>query len=65
MSKLDWGGVLMDAISLTTTINTLASIIADSVDDEDDIALLAAIFTQLGDTLATILAYRVIGDESK
>ena len=65
MSKLDWGGVLRDAISLTTTINTLASIIADSVDDEDDIALLAAIFTQLGDTLATILAYRVIGDESK
>jgi len=55
----------MDAISLTTTINTLASVIADSVDDEDDIALLATIFTQLGDTLATILAYRDINDEQK
>lgn len=47
----------MDGLALTTGINTLAVMIANCLTDEET-ALAAAVFTQLGDTLTTILAQR-------
>ena len=47
-----------DPLALTTAVNTLAVSIAGQLND-DDLALLAAVLVQLGDTLATIAAQRV------
>lgn len=44
-----------DPLALTTTVNSLAVAIAAQLTD-DQLGLLAAIFTQLGDTLGTIAA---------
>lgn len=44
----------MDGLALTTGINTLAVMIANCLTPEET-ALAAAVFTQLGDTLTTIL----------
>ena len=49
----------MNALELTTAINTLA-VSAAKQWDTDELALIAAILTQLGDTLATIAALRVV-----
>lgn len=46
-----------DPLTLTTAINTLAVSIAAQV-SEKELGMLAAIFTQLGDTLGTIAAQR-------
>ncbi len=46
-----------DPLALTTAVNTLAVSIADGLNDED-LALVAAILIQLGDTLETIAAQR-------
>lgn len=46
-----------DTLALTTAVNTLAVSIADGLNDED-LALVAAILIQLGDTLETIAAQR-------
>ena len=46
-----------DPLALTTAVNTLAVSIAARLDD-GDLALAAAILTQLGDTLATIAVQR-------
>ena len=46
-----------DPLTLTTAINTLAVALAGNLDD-DDLALAAAVLTQLGDTLATIAVQR-------
>lgn len=46
-----------DPLALTTTVNSLAVAIAAQLTD-DQLGLLAAIFTQLGDTLGTIAAQR-------
>ena len=48
-----------DPLALTTAINTLAVAIAKNLKDED-LELTAAVFTQLGDTLATIAIQRGI-----
>jgi hypothetical protein len=48
-----------DPLALTTTVNTLAVAIADGMDD-DSLAFAAAVLTQLGDTLATIAAQRLL-----
>ena len=42
---------------LPATVGVLASTIADGLND-NEVALLAALFTQLGDSLALILALR-------
>lgn len=46
-----------DPLALTTAVNTLAVSIAARLDN-GDLALAAAILTQLGDTLATIAVQR-------
>jgi hypothetical protein len=48
---------LCDPLALTTAVNTLAVAIAGQLEDEE-LDLLAAILTQLGDTLATVAAQR-------
>lgn len=55
------GGMAMncscDPLAFTTAVNTLAAAISAQLND-DDLALAAAVLTQLGDTLATIAAQR-------
>ena len=46
-----------DPLTLTTAVNTLAVSIAAQV-NEKELGMLAAIFTELGDTLETIAAQR-------
>lgn len=46
-----------DPLALTTSVNTLAAAIASELNDED-LGLVGAILTQLGDTLETIAAQR-------
>lgn len=46
----------MNPLQITTFINSIANYIAIQIDDDDELALVAAAFTQLGDTLNTILA---------
>lgn len=46
-----------DPLVLTTGVNTLAVAIAQQLDD-DALDLAAAVFAQLGDTLATIAVQR-------
>lgn len=53
----------MTPFQLTNFINTTANFIACNVDD-DKLNLLSAIFTQLGDTLATISAQHSICNKS-
>ena len=49
----------MTPFQLTTFINSIANFIACDLDDSE-LILLSAVFTQLGDTLATISAQRNI-----
>ena len=49
----------MDPLALTTGINTLAVAVACRLGDEE-LGLLALVLTQLGDTLGTIAAQRVL-----
>ena len=49
----------MNAFQLTNFINSTANLIACNATD-DDLNLLAVIFTQLGDTLTTIAVQRNI-----
>ena len=46
-----------DPLALTTAVNTLEVAVASRLNDED-LDLVAAVFVQLGDTLATIAAQR-------
>ena len=50
---------LVDPLELTTLVNTLSVAIAREMND-DDLALVAALLTQVGDTLATIAVHRQI-----
>ena len=52
----------MDSLELTSAITALANAIACSLSTEE-IALVASIFVQLSDTLATIGAYRSLCPE--
>lgn len=47
----------MSSCELVTLISTLSCLIADNSTD-DELSILSAVFTQLGDSLATILACR-------
>lgn len=47
----------MQSLTVPTTISALATAIAENLSD-DDLALAAAILTQLGDTLTTIAVLR-------
>lgn len=46
-----------DPLAFTTAVNTLAAAIAARLSDSE-LALAAVVFTQLGDTLATIAVHR-------
>lgn len=50
--------VIMDECELITLVSAIACAISKSCSDDDELALLAAIFSQLGDTLATIITKR-------
>ena len=52
----------MNACELTVAISVLASSIAGELSD-DELSLVAAIVTQLGDTMQTILAQRDFCDK--
>ena len=53
----------LDYLAYTTAVNTVAVAIADGLTD-DELALYAAVFTQIGDTLATIAVLRVADNAS-
>lgn len=59
-------GTDVNACELTASITALANTIANQFDD-DRLSLLGAVFTQLGDTLATIAAQRALcgGSENR
>ena len=50
----------MDSCSFPIAVTALAEAIAAGTPDDDVLNLLSAALTQLGDTLATILAVRVV-----
>lgn len=50
----------MNSCQLTVIVSTLAIAIADSIPNNDDLELLAASITQLGDTLSTISTQRAL-----
>ncbi|MBN7772796.1 DUF6774 domain-containing protein [Clostridium aminobutyricum] len=55
----------MNYCELTAAISSLAIVIAKNIPDDDELDLLAATLTQLGDTLATIAAHRSLCESSK
>ena len=54
----------MSALELTTAVTALANAIATGL-SSGELALVASIFVQLGDTLATIGAVRGLSEESE
>ena len=53
----------MNSCELVTLVSFLSCLISNSYEDEE-LAVLAAVFTQLGDSLATILANKNLLDKS-
>lgn len=51
-------GDIMGTNELTVLVSALAIAISNNISDDNDLGLLAAIFTQLGDTLGTIAVQR-------
>ncbi|MDO4563424.1 MAG: hypothetical protein Q4C12_06270 [Clostridia bacterium] len=51
--------------ALPVGVSALACAIADKVESDSDLALLSALFVQLGDTLETILAARAACSDNK
>ncbi len=54
----------MDAAKVTAAITAAANLLAEAMTD-DELALYAAVFAQLGDTLATIAVLRDTGSSSE
>lgn len=52
----------MNEFEITSLVTILANLISEQCDDT---AILAAVFTQLGDTLATIAAVNALSDRKK
>ena len=50
----------MGSLDLTMGVAGLANAIACAISDNDDLGLLGAVFTQLGDTLTTISLKRTL-----
>lgn len=48
----------MNECAIPIAASTIACAIAEQIDNEEDLALLAAILAQIGDTLATISVQR-------
>lgn len=62
-SRTVFGVSVLTAFELSAFINTLANVLAEKLDTQSA-ALAAAIFTQLGDTLATIAVADASEDKS-
>ena len=54
----------MNALEITGTVTAIANAIACQV-TATELALLASVFVQLGDTLATIAAQKALCEETK
>lgn len=54
-----------DALGLTTALSALASAVACRIESNEELALLATSLVQLGDTLATIAAQRVLQESCR
>lgn len=54
----------LNSLEFTTFINTLSNAIADNLTD-NELTILAAIFTQIGDTLTTIAIIKGLESEEK
>ena len=54
----------MNSYQLTATVTALANLLSDKLSN-DELAILAAILVQLGDTLATTVTLRAICEENK
>jgi hypothetical protein len=52
--------ILLNGSALSFAISAIAQAIAAEIPDDDQLALLSAVFTQLGDTLATLAAVRAL-----
>ena len=52
----------MKECELTASVTALAELIANAF-DEEELVLLGAVFTQLGDTINTILAFRNLNNK--
>lgn len=50
----------MDNCALPVGVSALACAIAQQIENTDELSLLGALFTQLGDTLETIAAARAV-----
>lgn len=57
-------GIIMNECELIALVSTFACGIAKCC-SQNEITIMAVIFTQLGDTLATILAYRELAETGK
>lgn len=55
----------MGCCGLPAGIGALACLLAERVPDDDELALLAAVFTQLGDSLALIAVQRAVCESRK
>lgn len=55
----------MNSCELVTLVSTLAIAISNQVPDTEELELLSAVLTQLGDTLATISAQRLLQESKK
>ncbi len=53
----------MDSCELVTLVSTLSCLIANNSTD-DELSILSAVFTQLGDSLTTILVCRTNNNSS-
>ena len=49
----------MNSCEITASVTALANLMAQKL-DSDELSLLGAVFTQLGDTLATIAAHNAL-----
>lgn len=52
------GGEKLNSCELVTLVSTITCIISDCIEDDNQLALLSAVFTQLGDSLNTVLTGR-------
>ncbi len=64
MSAYTVRGENMDNCALPVGVSALACAIAQQFENTDELALLAAVLTQLGDTLDTIAAQRALCETS-
>ena len=55
----------MGSLELTMGVTALANAIARGIPDDEALSLLSAVFTQLGDTLATIAARRALCESTE